>query len=83
MDGVNWYIATAEAGGKTHTCEAAKGTSNCEIQQLSPYTDYTVNLMACDKNAVAPNRICSNVVTWKKNPVKTLQSSEFSRYPLL
>ncbi len=81
MGGVNWYIATAEAGGLSQSCEVAKGTLTCEIQQLSPYTEYTVKLEACDQKANVPNRKCSKAVTWNKNPVRTLQSGEPIQFP--
>ncbi len=83
MGGVNRYIATAEAGGQSQSCVVATGVLTCQIQPLSPYTDYTVKLVACDQEADVANRICSNAVVWDNNPVKTLQSGEFSSYPLL
>ncbi len=82
VNGVNWYIATAESGGQSQSCEVASGTLTCEIQQLDPYTEYTVKLEACDQNANGQNPICSLPITWNKNLIKTPQSGEFPQSSL-
>ncbi len=74
--GVAWYYATAKEGRNEHHCEVQHGTLSCEVQSLKPYTDYTVELVACDKQLSQGKRICSNVVAWKHNPVRTLQTGE-------
>ncbi len=77
LHGVAWYTATATGGNTEQHCEAQNGTLSCEVQSLKPYTDYTVELVACDKQLSQGKRICSNVVAWKHNPVRTLQTGKF------
>ncbi len=72
LDGVAWYTATAKGGNTEQHCEAQVGKFSCEVKSLKPYTDYTVELVACDNKLEASSRNCSKVVTWKKQ-VKTLQ----------
>ncbi len=79
MDGVTWYTATAKEGGNTHNCEAQAGTFTCDVGSLKPYTDYVVELVACDQKAGVPTRICSKAVAWSKD-IKTLQSGEFEAF---
>ncbi len=74
--GVTWYYATAKEGHNEHHCEVQDGTLSCEVQSLMPYTDYTVELVACDQKSDVSSRICSKVVAWG-NVVKTLQSRKF------
>ncbi len=75
LDGVAWYTVTAKEGSNKLHCEVENGTLSCKVESLSPYTDYTVELVACDQKAEVPARICSKVVAWQQS-VKTLQSSE-------
>ncbi len=75
--GIEWYTATATptGAGTSQNCEVAKGQVTCEVGSLKAYSDYTVSLVACDKQASGGNRVCSNAVT-KSGTVKTFQSGE-------
>ncbi len=61
---MHFYAAYAR-GVSWEMCEVESDATGCMIEKLNSSTEYTVELMACDKSVEQTTAICSAKVVWK------------------